>query len=76
MRDGNPTPQALAVIPALESSQTKGLNREDYDASRWPARLIVLKAAPRLEVRMQWHILMQLLQSARYGISPISASDG
>jgi murein L,D-transpeptidase YcbB/YkuD len=44
VREGQATPQALAVISALENSQQKGLNPEDYDASLWPARLIALKA--------------------------------
>jgi murein L,D-transpeptidase YcbB/YkuD len=46
VREGQVTPQALAIIAALENSQQKGLNPEDYDASRWAARLIALKAAP------------------------------
>lgn len=46
VHDGHATSQALAVISALESSQQKGLNPEDYDASLWPARLEALKAAP------------------------------
>ncbi len=41
---GQPTPQALAVISALESSQKKGLNPEDYDASLWPARVAALQS--------------------------------
>jgi murein L,D-transpeptidase YcbB/YkuD len=45
VHDGRSTPQALAVIAALESSQQKGLNPEDYDASRWPARLAALQAS-------------------------------
>ncbi len=43
---GQPTPQALAVIAALESSVQKGLFPDDYDASLWPQRLNGLKAAP------------------------------
>jgi L,D-transpeptidase YcbB len=39
-----PTPQALAVIQALEASEQKGLNPADYDAARWPDRLSALKA--------------------------------
>jgi murein L,D-transpeptidase YcbB/YkuD len=46
VRDGRATPQALAVIAALESSQQKGLNAEDYDASRWPLRLNALQTTP------------------------------
>jgi L,D-transpeptidase YcbB len=42
--NGQPTPQALAVIQALESSRQKGLIPDDYDAARWQARLVVLKA--------------------------------
>ncbi len=46
IRDGQATPQALAVITAFQSSRQKGLNPEDYDASRWPQRLAVLKNSP------------------------------
>ena len=45
VRQGQPTPQALAVISALDNSQQKGLNPADYDTSQWPARLAALKAA-------------------------------
>jgi L,D-transpeptidase YcbB len=34
-----PTLQAAAVIAALRQSQLKGLDPEEYDASRWPARI-------------------------------------
>ena len=46
VREGQATPQAIAVISAIESSQQKGLNPEDYDASHWPERMAALKAAP------------------------------
>jgi murein L,D-transpeptidase YcbB/YkuD len=46
VREGQATPQAIAVISAIESSQQKGLNPEDYDASHWPGRMATLKAAP------------------------------
>ncbi len=46
VRDGQATTQALAVIAAFQSSRQKGLNPEDYDASRWPQRLSALKNAP------------------------------
>src|ERR1700739_2916818 len=45
LRNGQPTPQALAVIAALESSRQKGLNPEDYDALLWSQRLNTLKSA-------------------------------
>jgi murein L,D-transpeptidase YcbB/YkuD len=44
--DGQVKPQALAVITAIQSSRQKGLNPEDYDASRWPPRLAALKNSP------------------------------
>jgi murein L,D-transpeptidase YcbB/YkuD len=45
LRAGQATPQALSVISALQHSQVKGLNPDDYDASLWSARLEALKAA-------------------------------
>lgn len=44
-RDGTPTPQAIAVMNVLEDAESKGLNPEDYDASRWPARVVHLDVA-------------------------------
>jgi murein L,D-transpeptidase YcbB/YkuD len=46
IRDGQAKPQALALITAFQSSRQKGLNPEDYDASRWPQRLAALKNSP------------------------------
>ena len=46
VRDGQATSQAQAIITALEASRTKGLNPEEYDASRWPQRLNALKNTP------------------------------
>jgi L,D-transpeptidase YcbB len=43
VRGGQPTSQAFGVIQALETSQRKGLDPEEYDSSRWPARLSALK---------------------------------
>ncbi len=42
-KDGKPTPQAQAIIEVLQQAQEKGLNPEDYDASRWAARLQQLR---------------------------------
>ncbi len=41
-RDGKPSPQALAVIEQFKDAWKKGLEPEDYDASRWEARLQAL----------------------------------
>jgi len=37
--DGQPTQQAAALIQLFEDAALKGLNPEDYDASRWPQRM-------------------------------------
>ena len=39
LRDLKPTATAAAFIAAFQSAGAKGLNPEDYDASRWPARI-------------------------------------
>ena len=39
VRNGEPTPQALAIITALKQADTQGLDPEDYDGSRWADRL-------------------------------------
>jgi L,D-transpeptidase YcbB len=46
VRDGQPTTQAIAVIQALQNAREKGLNPEDYEASRWAGRLSAFKGAP------------------------------
>jgi murein L,D-transpeptidase YcbB/YkuD len=45
VRDGQASPQALAVIAEFVSSQKRGLIPEDYDVSRWPQRLNALKVS-------------------------------
>lgn len=45
IRDGMPTEQARAVIEALLDADSKGLNAEDYDGSRWADRLAKLNDA-------------------------------
>jgi L,D-transpeptidase YcbB len=46
VRLGGAIPQALAMITAFQGSRQKGLNPEDYDASRWPQRLAKLQKSP------------------------------
>ena len=41
-----PIPAALSFIAVFRNAQEKGLNPEDYDASRWDNRLQALKASP------------------------------
>ena len=43
VRDLKPTAQATAFIQAFNSADTKGLHPEDYDASRWAARVAGLE---------------------------------
>jgi L,D-transpeptidase YcbB len=38
-RDGKPTPAANGFIQAFSIADSKGLNPDDYDSSRWPARI-------------------------------------
>jgi murein L,D-transpeptidase YcbB/YkuD len=48
IRDGQPTPQALAIINLLKQADTQGLDPEDYDGSRWAdrtARVVKLQEA-------------------------------
>ncbi len=45
-----PTPQATALIKLFTASGAKGLDPEDYDASRWPARLAHLGGASDTEL--------------------------
>ena len=45
VHDRKPTPQAQTMIGLFEHSDDKGLVPEDYDASRWPARLQKLQGS-------------------------------
>ena len=46
-RDGKLTGQATAVIAALATADTKGLNSVDYDGPRWAGRVASLSRADR-----------------------------
>ena len=39
LRDLKPTPETTAFIAAFQGAGAKGLNSDDYDAWRWPARV-------------------------------------
>ena len=43
VRNGQPTPQALAIIDVLKQADSQGLDPEDYDGSRWADRLARLQ---------------------------------
>ena len=40
---GSPTPQAEQMIAILQQADSAGLRSEDYDASRWPQRIVRLQ---------------------------------
>src|ERR1700689_1060398 len=42
IQNGRVRPQGLAVIGLLQNAEAKGLDPEDYDGSRWQARLLKL----------------------------------
>lgn len=45
--DMQPTPEAYAMIAALQKAGEKGLSADDYDGPRWAARLAQLRPATR-----------------------------
>jgi murein L,D-transpeptidase YcbB/YkuD len=42
LRDLKPTPETIALIAAFQDAGAKGLNPDDYDAWRWPARVAAI----------------------------------
>jgi murein L,D-transpeptidase YcbB/YkuD len=44
IQDGQPTPQAIKLINILQDADREGFHADDYDASRWPDRLTLLKS--------------------------------
>ena len=42
--NGKPTPQTLAMIQQFKNASAEGLNPDDYDASRWDARVAKLQS--------------------------------
>src|SRR6185295_601654 len=67
-RAGRLTEQARAVIEALQESDTKGLNSEDYDGPRWTDRLLGLKDAanPSTEATLAEFDLALTISTMRY----------
>jgi L,D-transpeptidase YcbB len=54
LKDGVPTEQATAVIEVLEQADSKGLNTEDYDGSRWSARVSGLRQSPSSDAQARF----------------------
>src|SRR6185369_16529617 len=59
-RDGQPTAQALSVISTLGRADEKGLNPEDYDAPRWPARVMRLRQSPSSEEQARFDMAITI----------------
>src|ERR1700688_1663018 len=45
IQNGQPTPQALAMIELFKQASRRGLNPDDYDAALWDARIAKLQPA-------------------------------
>jgi L,D-transpeptidase YcbB len=72
IQNGTARPQAVAMILVFQQASSKGLNSEDYDASRWDARLARLQAtAPKLSDSDLAHIDLALTVSAMRYISDL-----
>jgi len=72
IQNGKASPQAVSMILLLQQSATKGLNPEDYDASRWDARLAKLQpTAPKPSDTDLAHIDLALTVSAMRYISDL-----
>lgn len=56
--EGKPSSQALGLIAAIADIRKKGLDPEEYDNSRWPARLAALKKAPTPDTIANFDVAM------------------
>jgi murein L,D-transpeptidase YcbB/YkuD len=63
VRDGAATAQAQAIVKALQDAGAKGLEPEDYDGSRWGARLAGLRAEDDL-VRFDLALTVSVMRYA------------
>ncbi len=72
IQNGKASPQAVAMILVFQQASSKGLNPDDYDASRWDARLAKLQArAPKPSDSDLVHIDLALTVSAMRYISDL-----
>ncbi len=72
IQNGKASPQAVAMILLFQQAASKGLNPEDYDASRWDARLAKLQpTAPKPSDTDLAHIDLALTVSAMRYISDL-----
>jgi murein L,D-transpeptidase YcbB/YkuD len=72
IQNDNASPQAVAMILLFQQAAAKGLNPDDYDASRWDARLAKLQpTAPKPSDTDLAHIDLALTVSAMRYISDL-----
>jgi len=72
IQNGKASPQALSMILLFQQASSKGLNPDDYDASRWAARLAKLQpSAPKPSDTDLAHIDLALTVSAMRYISAL-----
>ena len=72
IQNGKASPQAVSMILLFQQASTKGLNPEDYDASRWDARLAKLQpTAPKPSDTDLAHIDLAMTVSAMRYISDL-----
>ncbi len=72
IQNGKASPQALSMILLFQNASSKGLNPDDYDASRWDARLAKLQASvPKASDTDFAHIDLALTVSAMRYISAL-----
>ena len=63
VRDGATTAQAQAIVKVLQDAAVKGLEPEDYDGSRWGARLAGMRAEDDL-VRFDLALTVSVMRYA------------
>ena len=74
IQNGKASPQALSMILLFQNASSKGLNPDDYDASRWDSRLAKLQpSAPKASDTDLAHIDLALTVSAMRYISALHA---
>jgi L,D-transpeptidase YcbB len=72
IQNGKASPQAVSMILLFQQAASKGLNPEDYDASRWDARLAKLQpTAPKPSDTDLAHIDLALTVCAMRYISDL-----
>jgi len=72
IQNGKAGPQALSMILLFQNASSKGLNPDDYDASRWDARLARLQpSAPKASDTDLAHVDLALTVSAMRYISAL-----